>query len=152
MRNALGATPVNLLCFACGEFHEQQRINDLAEKPTCARCGSNLLGVLTWSAWGIREALQRKFAKQPLDEGQTKALARVKQTADLVAVYGRKAVIAQAVYGVGPQTAAKLLARMHEDDRAFYEDLFEAKLKYITNRQFWEDRPRNEPASVPWRE
>ncbi len=41
---------------------------------------------------------------------------------------------------------------MHEDDRAFYEDLFEAKLKYITNRQFWEDRPRNEPASVPWRD
>jgi len=73
----------------------------------------------------------------------------VRQTADLVAVYGRKAVVAQSVYGVGPQTASKILSKMHEEDKAFYEDLFEAKLRYITTRQFWDERPRNEPASKP---
>jgi hypothetical protein len=29
---------------------------------------------------------------------------------------------------------------MHDDDKAFYKDLLEAKLKFITTRQFW-DRP-----------
>jgi len=147
MRASLQAAPVNLLCFQCGTFQEGGRISELPEKPTCSKCASNLLGVLTWSAWTIRDALGKKMMKLDLPEDEQKALARVRQTADLVAVYGRKAVIAQAVYGVGPQTASKILAKMHDDDKAFYEDLFEAKLRYITTRQFWDERPKNEPAT-----
>jgi len=149
MRLSLDARDVNLLCFQCGAFHEGGRISSLPEKPTCPKCGSNLLGVLTWSAWAVRDALNKKRMKLDLGDDERKSLARVKQTADLVAVYGKKAVIAQAVYGVGPQTASKILAKMHEDDKAFYEDLFEAKLRYVTTRQFWDERPRNEPASKP---
>ena len=149
MRLSLDARDVNLLCFQCGAFHEGGRISSLPEKPLCPKCGSNLLGVLTWSAWAVRDALNKKRMKLDLGDDERKSLARVKQTADLVAVYGKKAVIAQAVYGVGPQTASKILAKMHEDDKAFYEDLFEAKLRYVTTRQFWDERPRNEPASKP---
>ena len=147
MRMSLDAMAVNLLCFQCGTFLEGGRISELPEKPACAKCGSNLLGVLTWSAWAVRDALSRKMMKLDLAEEEQKSLARVRQTADLVAVYGRKAVIAQSVYGVGPQTASKILSKMHEEDKAFYEDLFEAKLRYITTRQFWDERPRNEPAT-----
>jgi ATP-dependent Lhr-like helicase len=147
MRSALNATPVNLLCFACGAFHESQRISSLDEKPVCAKCGSNLLGVLSWSAWSIRDALNKKMMKLDLSEDEQKALSRVRQTADLVAVYGRKAIIAQSVFGVGPQTASKILAKMHDDDKALYADLFEAKIRYITTRPYWDERPRFEPAS-----
>jgi len=59
---------VNLLCFQCGAFHEGGRISELPEKPTCAKCGSNLLGVLTWSAWAVRDALSRKMMKLDLAE------------------------------------------------------------------------------------
>ncbi len=149
MRLSLDARDINLLCFQCGAFHEGGRISSLPAKPTCPKCGSNLLGVLTWSAWAVRDALNKRMMKLDLGDDERKALARVKQTADLVAVYGKKAVIAQAVYGVGPQTASKILAKMHEDDKTFYEDLFEAKLRYVTTRQFWDERPRNEPASKP---
>jgi ATP-dependent Lhr-like helicase len=45
--------------------------------------------------------------------------------------------VAQAVYGVGPQTAARILARMEEDEEKFYRDLLEAKLKFIETRPFW---------------
>ena len=62
-------------------------------------------------------------------------------------MYGRRAVVAQGVYGVGPQTASKILARMHDDDRAFLEDLFEAKLQYITTRPYWDERNRGGPAT-----
>ncbi len=149
MRASLAARPVNLLCFQCGAFHEEGRISELPEKPTCAKCGSNLLGVLTWSAWSVRDALNKKMLKLDLPDDERKALARVRQTADLVAVYGRKAVIAQAVYGVGPQTASKILAKMHDDEKTFYEDLFDAKVRYVTTRQFWDDRPKIDPASKP---
>jgi ATP-dependent Lhr-like helicase len=47
-------------------------------------------------------------------------------------------VVAQAVYGIGPQTAAKILARMHDDEKEFYRDLLEAKLRFITTRSYWQ--------------
>jgi len=71
-------------------------------------------------------------------------LARAKQVADLVAVYGRRAVYASSVYGVGPTTASKLLAKMQDTDQEFFNDLFEAKIKYITTRPYW-----NEPVAKP---
>lgn len=66
-------------------------------------------------------------------------LAKARRAADLVLSYGRKAIIAQAVYGIGPQTAAKILAKMHDDEESFYKDLLEAKLKFISTRPFWSD-------------
>jgi len=147
MRLAVNADRVNLLCFECGQFTDDHRISELPEKPACAKCASHILGVLTWGAWPVRESLERKRMKIALSEDEAKQLARVRQTADLVAVYGKRAVIAQSIYGIGPQTAAKILAKMHEDDAALFSDLFDAKLKYITTRQFWDERGPREPAA-----
>ena len=51
--------------------------------------------------------------------------------------YGKKAVVAQTVYGIGPQTASRILAEMRDDEEAFYRDLLEAKIRFVTTRQFW---------------
>jgi hypothetical protein len=39
--------------------------------------------------------------------------------------------------GIGPQTASRILAEMHDDEEAFYRDLLEAKIRFVTTRQFW---------------
>ncbi len=144
MRLHLASEPVHLLCFECGQFHEEVRIGEMDDRPSCAKCGSRLLTVLGWSAWTVRDALAKRMRKLDLDEEARKLLTRAKQVADLVAVYGRRAVYASSVYGVGPTTASKLLAKMQDTDREFFNDLFEAKLKYITTRPYW-----NEPSSKP---
>jgi ATP-dependent Lhr-like helicase len=84
--------------------------------------------------------MRRKLARggeAPPSEDERAELAKARRAADLVISYGRKAVVAQAVYGIGPQTAARILARMHEDDEEFYKELLEAKLKFIETRPFW---------------
>ena len=40
-------------------------------------------------------------------------------------------------HGIGPQTASRILAEMHDDEEAFYRDLLEAKIRFVTTRQFW---------------
>ena len=40
-----------------------------------------------------------------------------KPVADLVAVYGRRAVYANSVYGVGQTTASKILAKIQDTDK-----------------------------------
>jgi ATP-dependent Lhr-like helicase len=144
MRLHLSSEPVHLLCFDCGHFHEEVRIGQMADHPECAKCKSRLLTVLGWAAWTVRDAYAKRTRKLDLSDEERKLLTRAKQVADLVAVYGKRAVYANSVYGVGPTTASKILAKMQDTEKEFLNDLFEAKLKYVTTRPYW-----NEPQAKP---
>jgi len=144
MRLSLASEPVHLLCFECGQFHEEVRVGEMPERPECEKCGSRLLTALGWSAWTVRDALAKRMRKVDVSDEERKLLTRAKQVADLVAVYGRRAVFTNSVYGVGPTAASKILATMHDTDRELLNDLFEAKIKYITTRPYW-----NEPQAKP---
>ena len=49
------------------------------------------------------------------------------EVADIVLSYGKKGVIAQSVYGIGPQMGLpRVLSKMHDSEEEFYEDLLEA--------------------------
>jgi len=146
MRSFLLTERVNLLCFACGHIDPDREVGPLPEKPVCPRCASPILSPLSWHGTPIRDAFARRHEMWlDLSEDEEKELVRARQGADLVAVYGRKAVIALSVYGVGPQAGSKILAKMHRDDASFYDDLYEAKLRYLTTRPYWDQRPAKEP-------
>jgi ATP-dependent Lhr-like helicase len=112
-------------------------IADLPEHPQCTTCGSKLLAPLFWSSNYTTGTLRKKRNKEDLDENEQKALGRARRSADLVISYGKRAVIAQSVYGIGPQTASRILALMHDTDEEFYRDLLDAKLQFIATRPYW---------------
>ncbi|MFQ5552833.1 MAG: DEAD/DEAH box helicase [Thermoplasmata archaeon] len=138
MRAYLDHELVNLLCMECGALHEGRMIKELGERPLCQECRSGLLGLVQWWTDAIRGALLKKMAREPLGEEEVKLLVRTRQSADMVLSYGRRAVVALSVYGIGPQTASRILAKMHDEDEAFYQDLLDAKLHFITTRQYWD--------------
>lgn len=140
LRYSLDNMTVDLLCFECGVLSQAVVVKTLPRKPSCSACGSGLLAVSSWSTDFLVRLLEKKLKAKPLEEDEVNALSRSRRSADLVLSYGKRAVIAQCVYGIGPQTASRILARMHEEDKAFYKDLLEAKLKFITTRPFW-DKP-----------
>jgi ATP-dependent Lhr-like helicase len=140
LRFSLDNMTVDLLCFECGEVSQAETVKKLPAKPHCKSCSSALLAVSTWSSDYLSRILQKKHKAEPLQDDERESLSRARRSADLVLSYGRRAIIAQCVYGIGPQTASRILARMHDDEKSFYKDLLEAKLKFITTRQFW-DKP-----------
>jgi len=112
-------------------------VGDLVDEPRCASCGSGLLVPCYWGTAKLADLVRRREAKTLLNEDERAELARARRGADLVLSYGKKAVVAQTVYGIGPQTASRILAEMHDDEEAFYRDLLEAKIRFVTTRQFW---------------
>jgi len=82
--------------------------------------------------------LEKWKSKQQLTTEQRRSLSQARRTADLILSYGKQAVLALLTWGVGPQTAAGILAKMHAQDEDFYADLLNAKLKYIQTRPFWD--------------
>jgi ATP-dependent Lhr-like helicase len=137
LRISIEGRMIDLLCFDCANLSSEITIANLSAHPSCENCGSLLLAPVFWSSGYVTSVLRKKRAKQSLDESEQKALTRARRSADLVIAYGKRAVVAQSVYGIGPQTASRVLSKMHESDDEFYKDLLEAKLQFITNRPFW---------------
>lgn len=149
MKLSIYSTSVELVCMKCGEPQGYVTIGQLADEPKCARCASGLLTPSFWSSGKVVELLKKKATttnnnssegatgSTRLNDEERAELAKARRAADLVLSYGRRAVVAQAVYGVGPQTAARILAKMHEDEEVFYRELLDAKLKFIETRPFW---------------
>jgi ATP-dependent Lhr-like helicase len=139
LKFSLDNISVDLLCFECGKAYYNLTVKSLLAKPSCESCKSGLLAVSTWSTDLVGRILDRKLKGEEIGEDDRKLLAKSRRSADLVLSYGRRAVIAQCVYGIGPQTASRILAKMHDNERDFYKDLLEAKLHFITTRQFWDN-------------
>jgi ATP-dependent Lhr-like helicase len=137
LRISIEGRAIDLLCFDCANLASNVTIASLHEHPSCPRCSSKLLAPVFWSSGFVAGVLSKKRDKQALDENEQKALTRARRSADLVIAYGKRAVIAQSVYGIGPQTASRVLSKMHETDEEFYGDLLEAKLQFITTRPYW---------------
>jgi ATP-dependent helicase Lhr and Lhr-like helicase len=137
MKLSIYNASVELVCMKCGAPQGYRTIGETAEEPLCASCSSGLLAPAFWTSSQVSKLVKRKVAHEAMSEDEKAELAKARRSADLVLSYGRRAIIAQAVYGIGPQTAARILARMEEDEESFYKELLEAKLKFIETRPFW---------------
>ena len=142
MKRAIEARKVTLLCFSCGKWTEQARIRNLPEHPSCEKCRAMLLALVRFNqdAENLRQILERRLENKELTEEELKDLTYARHTADLILSYGRKAVIALEVRGVGPETAFRILGKMHQKEDEFYMDLLKAKIQYLRTREYWENK------------
>ena len=142
MKRALEARTATLLCMSCGKWIVEKKIKSLPEQPTCEKCKSKLLALIrpNQNPTVIREILKKRLGDKELTEEELKDLTHARRTADLTLSYGKKALIALEVRGVGPETAFRILGKMHQKEDEFYMDLLKAKIQYLRTREYWEDR------------
>jgi ATP-dependent Lhr-like helicase len=145
MKKTVLARRPMLLCFSCGHFTEEKRIRDLPEKPVCEKCGKGLLADLRLGRdpKAIRDVLKRRMQGKALSPEELDELTHARRTADLVLSYGKNALIAFQVRGVGPETAFRILGKMHPSEDDFYMDLLKAKIQYLRTKPYWEDKERS---------
>lgn len=141
MKMAIEARTVMLLCMNCGEWTTQVKVKDLPEKPMCKKCGSNLLTLLYrgQDIDRLKNYLRKRRENKALLEEEIKELSQARRKADLLLSYGKQAVQALEVKGVGPETASRILGKMHPNEDEFYLDLLKAKIQFLRTREFWND-------------
>ena len=142
MKENIESRRVNLACINCGEWHTNIRIRELEDHPKCGNCGSGLLAMMRrhQDPEHIQMLLRRWREGEELFGEDQDQLVHGRKTADMVLSYGRKAVEALMVYGVGPVTSYQVLSRMHRSDEEFYKDLLKAKIQYMKTRQYWANK------------
>ncbi|RLI41498.1 helicase [Candidatus Bathyarchaeota archaeon] len=142
IKRAVNNRTATLLCFSCGKGTIEEKVKDLPEHPTCKECGSRLLALIRPSQElnAVREILNKRREGKELNPEELEKLTYARRTADLVLSYGRKAVVALEVRGIGPETAFRILGKMHLKDDEFYMDLLKAKIHYLRTREYWKNR------------
>lgn len=142
MKRAIDARTARLLCMSCSKSVDEEKIRSLPSQPACSKCGSRLLAPLYFSqdALHVQEILQKRLQGNDLTEEELKELTNARRMADLVLSYGKNAVLALEVKGVGPETASRILGKMHPKEDEFYMDLLKAKIQYLRTREFWKDK------------
>ncbi len=145
MKRATEAKTAALMCINCGEGTWEKKIKELPEQPACEKCGSKLLALLypSQDVKRLQEILKKRREDKSLTEDEVKEIAYARRTADLILSYGKKAIIALKVKGVGPETAFRILGKMHSKEEEFYMDLLKAKIQYLKTREFWKIRKKH---------
>jgi ATP-dependent Lhr-like helicase len=144
MKNALDARMATLVCMNCGTWTAQIRVKELPEEPHCENCNSRLLTLLypRQDAEKLKRDLQMRREGKELSPEELKELTVARRKADLILSYGKQAICALQVKGVGPETASRILGKMHPKEDDFYMDLLKAKIQYLRTREFWDDKEK----------
>ncbi|MCW4050151.1 MAG: DEAD/DEAH box helicase [Candidatus Bathyarchaeota archaeon] len=142
MKESIESRSVNLACVNCGEWHQRIRIREMDQNPQCENCSSGLLAMMRrhQSPEYFQGLLRRWKEGEELFGDDMDQLVHGRKTADMILSYGRKAVEALMVHGVGPVTSYQVLSRMHRSEEEFYKDLLKAKIQYMKTRQYWADK------------
>jgi ATP-dependent Lhr-like helicase len=142
MKRAIEARTARLLCMQCGEWTAEEKTRVLLEQPACGNCGSRLLTLIYFSqdVKRLAELLKKRREGEELYDEELKELTQARRKADLILSYGKKAIVALEVKGVGPETASRILGKMHPKEDDFYLDLLKAKIQYLRTREFWKDK------------
>lgn len=133
LRERLLKEDVVMVCMNC-RTQKRSTVAHLPEKIKCAKCGGVLMAAL-------QPYVKSHFAilkKGASNEDQRKELKRIYKNANLVMAHGKKAVIALVGRGVGPDTAARLLARYQTEEDEFLRDILSAEIMYARTKRFWD--------------
>jgi ATP-dependent Lhr-like helicase len=125
---------VILLCLHCTDWKTTRKVRRVRDQPECPECGATRVACL--NPWDD-ETVKAVRANDP-DGEQERLKKRAYRSASLVQSHGQKAVVALAARGVGPQTAARIIGNLREDEDDFYRDILEQERQYARTQSFWD--------------
>ncbi|NHN59251.1 MULTISPECIES: DEAD/DEAH box helicase [Halorussus] len=125
---------VILLCLHCADWKRKKPVRRVRDRPECPECGSTRVAAL--NPWA--DEVVKAVRAEEKDDEQEQMTQRAYKAANLVQSHGKRAVIALAARGVGPQNAARIIAKLREDEDEFYRDILEQERQYARTKSFWD--------------
>ncbi len=133
------AKTAKLFCTYCNRVH-YRKISEIGvrEKIKCTSCGSELVAAVDPREKAFPPLQKKLKEEKKLNAEEAKLRNELLRSAGLVQAYGRRAVAALGVYGVGVGTAARILQRLHRNEDLLFADLLEAQKQFIRTKRYWQ--------------
>lgn len=143
VRRRLDEKEIELICLVCG-FSYTRRLREITDPVKCERCGSVLLGLNKYRDERARSLVKRILRnpdilkKNFLSDDERELIDFLRESAELIASNGKRALYTLAGTGVGIDTAIKILRRSRSYEELF-TNIIEAEKKYFKTRDLWRD-------------
>jgi ATP-dependent Lhr-like helicase len=134
LKERLHEDRVLLACLHCTDWTRKTQVKRVPDQPRCPECESTRVAAL--NPWADETVTAVRAPEK--DDEQERLTERAYRSANLVQSHGKRAVIALAARGVGPENAARIIAKLREDEADFYRDILEQERRYARTQSFWD--------------
>jgi ATP-dependent Lhr-like helicase len=128
---------IKLVCLNCGKWSMTLRIKDVPEEIRCHNCKAKLIAACNPKFLDAEKILQKSLQGKEMSNEEKNRLEKMRKISDLIIVYGKKAVVALAVRGIGPKVAVRVLRNMYFNEDDFYKTLLDAERNFVRTKKFW---------------
>lgn len=137
VKSRLFKTSHRLICARCGKWEKVIKTNEINNIPNCPYCKARQIAPTFYSDHDLAKIIQKKSLGKKITAEENHKFSRAWKAASLLENFGKTALIVLSGYGVGVDTASRILRNM-VDEETLYRQIYEAERQYVTTRGFWD--------------
>ena len=138
IKERLEKTQHRLICVRCGKWERLIQTKDAPELISCPICRSRLVTATSHFDNDLGKIIIRKLSGTQISAEENHKFNRAWKVASLLNNFGKRALMVLAGYGIGADSAARIL-RSYAEDPEVYRAIYEAERQYVMTRGFWKD-------------
>lgn len=137
VKKRLYETVMRLVCARCGVWDRTFEIAEAPERPTCPYCKGRQIAATFLADRDLPDIIRRNSDGKRISREERHRFEKAWKTASLIENFGKTALVVLAGYGVGADTAARILRNM-VDEKNLFKQIYEAERQYVMTRGFWD--------------
>ena len=137
VKTRLLKTKHRLLCARCGKWERVVQTNEVKDILTCPYCKGRQITSTFYSDYDLQKIIQKKYAGKKITTDENHKFQRAWKVSSLIENFGKTALIVLSGFGIGADTAARILRNMVGEE-LLYKQIYEAERQYVMTRGFWD--------------
>lgn len=133
----LEKTKHRLICARCGKWERVMQTFEVKDLMICPYCKARQITATYYSDYDLPKIIRKKHDGKKLSAEEKHKFVRAWKVASLVENFGKTAILVISGYGVGADTAARILRNMVDEEHLF-KQIYEAERQYVVTRGFWD--------------
>ncbi|KAF6246689.1 Lhr helicase [Nitrosopumilus sp. b3] len=133
----LQKTKHRLICARCGKWERLVETHEVKNILICPYCKGRQITATYHSDYDLPKIIRKKHEGKKLSADEKHKFDRAWKVSSLVENFGKTAIIVMSGYGVGADTAARILRNM-VDEEHLLKQIYEAERQYVVTRGFWD--------------
>ena len=111
--------------------------SEIKDVLVCPYCKGRQITSTFYSDYDLQKIIQKKSQGKKISTDENHKLDRAWKVSSLIENFGNTALIVLSGFGVGADTAARILRNMVDEDN-LYKQIYEAERQYVMTRGFWD--------------
>ncbi len=126
-----------MICARCGRWERVYETQEIQKQLVCPYCKARQITTTFYSDYELAKIIQEKRNGKKIDKEETHRYKRAWKSSSLIENFGKTAIVVLSGYGIGPETAARILRNM-VDEEDLYRQIYEAERQFVMTRGFWD--------------